>query len=149
MVKNPPVMQETWVSSLRLEDPLEKGMTTLSSPLAWKIPWTEETVRLQSMRSQRVRYDWVTNTVDSGGVSLQLLEYNILLHLNSRLSINSDSTEVLKKQPRSWVPPILSFYATTRNFYLCLKFKTMKQAMKCNAIIWLSANFSSYVKYFA
>ena len=54
MVKNPPVMQETWVSSLRLEDPLEKGMTTLSSPLAWKIPWTEETVRLQSMRSQRV-----------------------------------------------------------------------------------------------
>ena len=42
MVKNPPAMQETQVQSLVLEDPLEKGMSTDSSILAWRIPWTEE-----------------------------------------------------------------------------------------------------------
>ena len=41
-VKNPPAMQETWVQSLGQEDPLEKGMVTLSSFLAWRIPWKEE-----------------------------------------------------------------------------------------------------------
>ena len=54
MVKNPPVMQETWVQSLDEEDPLEKEMATLSSILAWRIPWTEQPGRLQSMGSQRV-----------------------------------------------------------------------------------------------
>ena len=42
MVKNLPAMQETWVQSLGLEDPLQKGMATHSSILAWRIPWTEE-----------------------------------------------------------------------------------------------------------
>ena len=42
MVNNLPVMQETWVLSLSREDPLEKGMATHSSILAWRIPWTEE-----------------------------------------------------------------------------------------------------------
>ena len=49
-VKNPPVMQETWVLSLGGEDSLEKGMATHSSILAWRIPWTEELGRLQSSR---------------------------------------------------------------------------------------------------
>ena len=57
MVKNLPVMQETWVKSLGQEDPLEKGMATLSSIPAWRIPWTEETGGLQSMELQRVRYN--------------------------------------------------------------------------------------------
>ena len=57
MVKNPPAMQETQVRSLGQEDPLEKGMATNSSILAWRIPWTEETGRLLSMGSQRVRHD--------------------------------------------------------------------------------------------
>ena len=48
-------MQETWVQSLGQEDPLEKEVATHSSTLAWKIPWTEEPRRLQSMGSQRVR----------------------------------------------------------------------------------------------
>ena len=56
-VKNPPAMQETWVQSLDQEDPLEKGMDTHSSILAWRIPWTEETGRLHSMGSQWVRQD--------------------------------------------------------------------------------------------
>ena len=52
MVKNLPAMQETRVQSLGQEDPLEKGMATHSSILAWKIPWTEEPGRAQSMRSR-------------------------------------------------------------------------------------------------
>ena len=57
LVKNLPAMQETQVQSLGQEDPLEKGMVTHSSILAWRIPWMEEPGRLQSMRSQRVRHD--------------------------------------------------------------------------------------------
>ena len=57
MVKNLPVMQETWVRSLGWEDPLEKKMATHSSTLAWRIPWREEPGGLQSMESQRVRHD--------------------------------------------------------------------------------------------
>ena len=49
MVKNLPAMQESWVRSLGWEDPLEKGMATHSGILAWRIPWTEEPGRLQSM----------------------------------------------------------------------------------------------------
>ena len=51
---NLPAMQEMQVQFLGREDPLEEGMVTHSSILAWKIPWTEEPGRLQSMRSQRV-----------------------------------------------------------------------------------------------
>ena len=47
-------MQETWVQSLGLEDPLEQEMAIHSNTIAWKIPWTEEPGRLQSMGSQRV-----------------------------------------------------------------------------------------------
>ena len=57
MVKNIPAMQETWVQSLGLEDPLEKGMATHSSILAWRIPWTEESIGLQSIGLQRVGRD--------------------------------------------------------------------------------------------
>ena len=53
-------MQETWVWYLGCEDPLKKGMTTHSSILAWRIPWTEEPGRLQPMGLQRVGHDWVT-----------------------------------------------------------------------------------------
>ena len=49
MVKNQPVMQETWVQSLGQEDPLEEEMVTQSSILAWRIPWTEEPGGLQSI----------------------------------------------------------------------------------------------------
>ena len=57
MVKRQPTMQETQVQSLGWEDLLEKEMATHSSIFAWKIPWTEEPGRLQSMGSQRVRQD--------------------------------------------------------------------------------------------
>ena len=61
MVKHLSTMRETWVQSLGWEDILEKEVATHSSILAWKIPWTEEPGRLQSMGSQRVRYNWPTS----------------------------------------------------------------------------------------
>ena len=57
MVKHLSTMQETQVRSLGQEDPLEKEMAIHSSTIAWKIPWTEETGRLQSMGSQKVGHD--------------------------------------------------------------------------------------------
>ena len=57
MVENLPILQETWVQSLGLEDPLEKGLATHSSILAWRIPWTEEPGGLLHKGSQRVRHD--------------------------------------------------------------------------------------------
>ena len=57
MVKILLSVQETWVQFLDWEDPLEEGMATHSSILAWRIPWTEEPGGLQSMGSQRVAHD--------------------------------------------------------------------------------------------
>ena len=62
VVKNPPAMRETWVRYLGREHPLQKRTATHSSILAWRIPWTEETDRLQSKGMQRVRHYRVTFT---------------------------------------------------------------------------------------
>ena len=59
-VKNLPAIHKIWIQSLGQEDPLEKEMSTHSSILAWRIPWTEEPGRLQSMGLQRVRHDWAS-----------------------------------------------------------------------------------------
>ena len=61
-IKNLPAMQKTQVQFLGREDPLEKGMATHSSILAWRIPWTEEPGGLQSLELQSVRHDWATNS---------------------------------------------------------------------------------------
>ena len=63
-VKCLPAMRETWVRFLGWEDPLEKEIAIHSSTLAWKIPWTEEPDRLQSMGLQRVGYDWDIFNID-------------------------------------------------------------------------------------
>ena len=82
MVKCLPTMQETWVRSLGWEDPLEKEMATHSSTLAWRIPWTEDPGRLQSMGSQRVGHDWVTSLSlsmgDRGGYSIDTLDKGLI-----------------------------------------------------------------------
>ena len=62
MVKKLPAIQETWIQSLGWEDSLKKGIATHSSILARRIPWTEKAGGLQSMGSQRVVHNWVTNT---------------------------------------------------------------------------------------
>ena len=59
-VKNLPAMEEMWVRSLGWEDTLEKGKATLSSILAWEVPWTEEPGGLQFMGSQGIRQNLVT-----------------------------------------------------------------------------------------
>ena len=83
IVKRLPAMQETQVRSLGWKDPLEKEMATHSSTLAWKIPWTEEPGRLQSMGSQRVRHSSATNKLrglnnshclSSGGSNVELFK---------------------------------------------------------------------------
>ena len=63
MVKNPPVVWETWVQSLGWEDPLEEGMAAHSSILAWRIPWTKEPGGLESVGSQTVEQNWVTEHI--------------------------------------------------------------------------------------
>ena len=73
LVKNPTAMQETRVQSLGWEDLLETEMTTQSSILAWKIPWTEEPGGLRSMGLQRVRHDW-SNTAQNTSLFLYLLK---------------------------------------------------------------------------
>ena len=67
MVKHLSTMRETWVWSLGQEDLLEKEMAIRSSAIAWKIPWTEEPDRLQSMGSQRVGHDWATSLLSHSG----------------------------------------------------------------------------------
>jgi len=69
-VKNLPPMQETGVSSLSRENPLEKGMATHSSILAWRVPWTEEPGGLQSVGLQRVEHDGATNTFTSHATTM-------------------------------------------------------------------------------
>ena len=76
-VKHLPTVWETWVQFLGQEDLLEKEMATQSSILAWKIPCTEEPGRLQSMGSQRVRYDWATS-----------LHFSVTLNNLSNINLN-------------------------------------------------------------
>ena len=74
-------MQKTWVRSLGPEDPLEKEMATLSSILAWRIPWTEDPGGLLSMGLQRVGHDWATSL----SFFLLPLVFSLILTVASRL----------------------------------------------------------------
>ena len=73
-VKNLPATWDTWVRSLRREDPLEKGITTHSSFLAWRIPRTVESSGLQSTGSQRAGHDWATKHSPACSEQLTILE---------------------------------------------------------------------------
>ena len=79
IVKNLPAVWEIRVWSLGWEDPLQKGMATHSSILAWRIPWTEELGELQFMGSQRLGHDWANDT--------QRHKEQILMHLFERTCI--------------------------------------------------------------
>ena len=90
MVKSLPAVWETWVRSLGLEAPLEKGMAPHSSILAWKIPWTEEPGGLQSMGSPRVGHKLATSLFffhhwGKLGRSLKKSVYFLQLHVNLQL----------------------------------------------------------------
>ena len=75
-------MQETQVQTLGWEDPLEKGMETHCSILAWRIPWTEEPDELSSMELQRVGHDLVTNNFTFHFVSGVLHLLSLILYLS-------------------------------------------------------------------
>ena len=94
MVKYLPAMQETWVQSLGLEDPLKKGMATHSSILSWKIPGIEEPGRLQSMTSQRVRHNRATNRhAHSKHINEYQSNVSLLFDAFLNLSVLNDSLE--------------------------------------------------------
>ena len=104
MVKNPPAIWETQVRSLGWQDPLEKGMATHSSILAWKIPWTEEPGGLQSMGWQRVRHEWVTNTFIEGSSS----QVGQVLDSTGETPSHLDSTAFLRGWPLFLLPKVKS-----------------------------------------
>ena len=80
IVKNLPAMQETQVQSLGREDPLEKGMSTHSTILAWRIPWTEDLGRLQPREWKSVGHNWATNMLFMIRVNpLSVLQGHVLL----------------------------------------------------------------------
>ena len=89
-VKNLPAVQETGVRSLGWEDPLEKGMVTHSSVLAWRIPWTEEPGGLYSMGSCRVRHNEHLTLFSLSDVSTPSLPHGVFL---------------LPRWPDDWSPP--------------------------------------------
>ena len=99
MVKHLPAMKEIWVRSLGWEDPVEKEMATHFSIPAWKMPWTVEPFRLQSMGSQRVIHDWATSLTyktNKNSISLtgwlQWWNERIIVTLsNDKASINLSS----------------------------------------------------------
>ena len=93
MVMRLPAMQETQVPSLGWKDPLEKEMATHSSTLAWKILWTEEPGRQQSMGSQRVRHDF---TFLAWTMRMKLLELQACCENSMRHIIHVDSVLALR-----------------------------------------------------
>ena len=90
MVKNLPAVQEIWVRSLGWEDPLKNGMATHSSILDWRILWTEEPGRLQSMGLQSIGYKWVTFT------SHPYFKDNWLANLKSSMPVSLTWSQVLR-----------------------------------------------------
>ena len=94
MIKNLPTVQETQVWFLCWEDLLEKEMATHSNILAWRNPWTEEPDWLQSMGSQRVGHDWMTNTFTTLPISLQGSHLYIL---SPALSLWDSSLEISER----------------------------------------------------
>ena len=78
-IKYPPAMQKTWVQSLGWEDPLEKGKAIYSSILAWKIPWMEESGRLQSVGLLRTRLSNFTFTFHFHALKKEMATHSSIL----------------------------------------------------------------------
>ena len=89
------------VQTLGQKDALEKGLVTHSSILAWEVPWTEEPGRLQSLRSQRVGHNWMTNTTSQ---CVPILDYgDFKLQVQSQVrGLNEQFDEVIKTSNLIW-----------------------------------------------
>ena len=110
-------MWETWVRALGWEDPLEKEMAIHSSTIAWKIPWTEEAGRLQSMGLQRVGHDWATS------LSLFLSRFRLSLTLpalsHNSSSFKSSSTVSSSLDHKLLEDGLQACLTHPRNYYAC------------------------------
>ena len=102
-VKNSPAMRETWVWPLGWEDPLEKGMATHSSILAWKISWIEEPGSLYSMGLQKVRNDWMTFTY---GHRYKNIYLNKLWFIHTMGGYQASQKSKLGPQQVVWAVPL-------------------------------------------
>ena len=105
MVKRLPTMWETRVQSLGRKDLLEKEKATHSSILAWKIPWTKEPIRLQSMGSQRVGHDWATSL-------------HLCLHILMKLPVS----------PKTWALHDMGGFIRKLNKLVCFPFVNLSFA---------------------
>ena len=106
-VKCLPTVQETWVRSLGREDPLEKEMTTHSSTLVWKIPWTEKSGRLQSMGSQRVGHDFTFTFIANKPLNLRGYHHGNISHSTNFTHVFSRSSTT------EWLSDPGSFHLVT------------------------------------
>ena len=131
-VKNLPAMQEAEVQSLGQEDPLQKGMATHSSVLAWRIPWAEEPSGLQSMGLHRVGHNWATNTH-------QILRVKILNNFLLWIWIG-------KRGCRSYVPlmPIIPFFTFHFSISKLFNLKNISRIIKRQSLVTLST--SNYIE---
>ena len=114
-VKNLPAMQ-MWIWFLVQESPLEKEMTTCSSILDWRIPWTEEPGRLQSMGLQRVGHNWSTNTVHLANLSRGIISDTCSLRIDIPFLCTSNPLRLLlldntaELVARAWVLKSLRWF---------------------------------------
>ena len=125
MVKNLPAVQERWVWSLVGEDPLEKGMGTHSSTLAWRIPWTEEPGGLQFLESCRVRHDWAANnfTLPQRGKKIILFWCKITISGTSSIFTLSIYTSVATVMQKKLLP-----FITQLNTHLAKNLENWKRS---------------------
>ena len=131
MVKNQPAVQETWVQSLGWEDPLEEGMATHSSILAWKTPWTEEPGGLWYMGSQRVRHDWATK--------------------HTSFNLTEISSTHLSQSTLTRVPCLLMWRLTLEDirYTKVCQLDTAKCGSKCTFLVLINAAFTVRDTYFS
>ena len=134
MVKHLSIMWETWVRSLGREDPLEKEMAIHPSTIAWKIPWTEEPGRLQSMGSPRVGHDWATS------LSFSLRNLHTVLHSGY---INLHPHQQCKRAPFSPHPLQHLLFVVFGGFLIM----AILTSMKWYLIVALISLIMSNVKY--
>ena len=141
-------MQETPGSIPGLGNHLEKGLATHSSILAWRIPWTKESGGLQSLGSQRVRQDWLTNTLSlynhQCGCSFNncLLSAELIL-LNSGLNLHTYFFQIHKLPSTSFLQicrPSITFNSFSFHFHKCLSVddKLYGHPTYIWGIIWVS-----------
>ena len=154
--------QGTWVQSLDWEDPLEEGMATHSSILAWRLPWTEELGGLQSSGSQRIRYNWsnlaciqivVNSVIATYCHFLGLIEYVYFIVCSITLEEISGHKNLARTLHRSfhlvlfslspysvlfpYLTPLHYNFSENENLYLFqpffpFLFKILQDALQCN-----------------